>query len=447
MCNEYHPLSAASPRRELADAAFTRRGFLGAGLGLISTLGTAPAFLARTAMAATDTNMRTTSKAGVPEDRVLVVVQLSGGNDGLNTLIPFADRAYHDARPGLGVDPKQVLRLGDTGFGLHPSMRPFMDLLEARMATVIHGVGYPNPNRSHFASMAIWHTADPEAHDRGGGARGDGWIGRALDAATPEDQTPEPLACVTFGSEAPLATRGERVQPIAFERPELFQWRPANLHPDLARTYDKLHAMDEPVADAGLDDPLNFVHRTACDAQLASGRIRKAIASKPKTEFPTGRLGNQLRNIAAMIRNDLPTRVYYANHGGFDTHAGQAGRHQNLLGQFATAVKGFYDELKATGHEDRVLLLAFSEFGRRVNQNSSGGTDHGTAGPVFLAGPMVRPGLIGRAPSLTELDNGDLRHTLDFRHLYAAALQDWLKLDPRPALGDPFRPAKVIRAG
>jgi len=448
MCHHYHPLSVDSPhdppRNEPANLAFTRRRFLGAGLGLVSTLGTVPGFLANTARAASDSDERTSSKPGVPQERVLVVIQLSGGNDGLNTLVPFADREYHRARPGLAVPPRDVLRLGDTGFGLHPELRPFLELLEDRRAAVVHGVGYPNPNRSHFASMAVWHTADPQAHDQGGGARGNGWIGKALDATRDNDAEPKPLDCVTLGSEAPLAARGERVQPIAFDRPELFRWRPGAIHEDLEKAYDRFHDMDPPVEGAGLDDPLNFIHRTACDAQLASAKIRKAVESRPKTDFPRGPLADQLRSVAAMIRAELPTRVYYANLGGFDTHAGQQNRHANLLARFAEGVKAFYDELEATGHQDRVVTLAFSEFGRRVAQNASAGTDHGAAGPVFLAGPAVRPGLLGNAPSLTELDNGDLKYTLDFRHLYAGLLQDWLKINPRPALGQNFRPARII---
>lgn len=437
MCKTYHPLTindaAAQPAGE---GAFTRRQFLHAGMAMVSTLATVPGFVSRSSMAMADTTMRTSSKAGVPEDRVLVVVQLSGGNDGLNTVVPYGADGYFKSRPGLKLDPKAILPLDETnGIGLHPALRPVHEMIGEGLASVVQGVGYPNPNRSHFASMDIWHTADPVAGETGG--RGVGWIGAALDH---DAKDLEGVGCVSIGAEAPLATLGQRVQPVTFERAELFRWAGRDLHPALGPAYEALQQ-----GDASGDDATSFLFRTAMDAQVASDRIRKAVAQKPQTTFPNTGLGGQLRMVASMIKAELPTRVYYVAHGSFDTHANQAPQHERLLREFAQAMQAFYGELGATGHRSRVVTLAFSEFGRRVRQNASGGTDHGTAGPVFLFGEPVKPGLQGEHPSLERLEQGDLVHTMDFRRVYADVLDHWLRIDSRQALGKAFAPAGLLR--
>jgi uncharacterized protein (DUF1501 family) len=417
----------------------TRRQFLTTGLGMVSTLATAPAFLLSSTRTLAQTRSDLSSLPGVPDDRVLVVIQLSGGNDGLNTVIPFGQRAYHVARPQLAVRENDVIKLDEVnGIGLHPSLAPLRELIGEGQCAIQQGVGYPNPNRSHFASMDIWHAGDTMKH---GGSRGVGWLGKALDASIDPREDDAGLACISLGNEAPMAVQGRKVKPVTFERAELFRWAGRDLHPDLSEAYDALHAAP-PSRD---EDAASFVYRTALGAQVASDKVRQAVSRDSRTPFPGSGLGRQLRMVANMIGAELPTRVYYVAMGGFDTHAGQANQHANLLTQFAEAVKAFHDELKATGHRRRVVTLAFSEFGRRVAQNSSAGTDHGCAGPVFVFGQHVKPGLLGEHPSLTHLDQGDLIHHTDFRSVYAALLENWMKMDATAALGRAFKPADLLR--
>ncbi len=440
MCTDYHPLSSndtAAPD----GYGFTRRSLLGAGLTMVSAAATVPGFIGTAGTALADTTMRLKHKPGVPEDRVLVVVQLSGGNDGLNTVVPYGQSAYYRARQTLGVNEREVLAIpGVDGVGLNPVLRPVLGLMEQGRAAVVQGVGYPNPNRSHFVSMDIWHTASPETQGRGGR----GWIGRALDGV----DTPDGLSCVAMGAEAPLATYGEISRAVSFESPDLFKWSGRELHPAIDHAYDAV--LDTPLGgklDSGgsvSDDPLAFVQRTALNARVASDKIRKAVDQRTAESFPGSGLGRQLSTVAKMIRADLPTRVYYVNHGGFDTHAGQQFAHPNLLRQFAEAIDAFQRELERSGDASRVVTLAFSEFGRRVKQNASGGTDHGVAGPVFLFGDAVRPGLWGEHPSLHDLDDGDLKHAIDFRSVYADVLGNWMKLNDGEVLGRKFRSTGLI---
>ena len=433
--------------------AFTRRRFLQSGLAMVSTIASVPAFLSRSAgVLAADTSMDLASQPGVPEDRVLVVVQLSGGNDGLNTVIPYGLPQYYRQRPSIGVPENAALPLDqNAGIGLHPALRDVWEMAGDGLASIVQGVGYPNPNRSHFASMDVWHTGDTNPT---GSNRGRGWIGRALDLAKRaqlEQQHEaggsgaiENLECITLGMEAPLATHGKHVKPVAFQRPELLKWIGSEMDPALSEAYDALHAGPPP--GDGADDPRRFIFRTALDAQVASERVRQAVAQKAQTRFPQNALANQLEMVAAMIRAELPTRVYYVAMGGFDTHANQRGRHEQLLRQFSQSMRAFYRELSATGHDQRVVTMAFSEFGRRVAQNGSGGTDHGTAGPLFLFGRAPKPGLHGTHPSLDQLDAGDLIYTTDFRSVYRDLLTGWMKIDPRAALGQPYPSAGVLQA-
>lgn len=437
MCKHYHPQSCDTPN--LTEAGFTRRRFLGHSLGLISAAATVPAFLMRAGDAlAADTTMRLSSKPGVPDDRVLVVVQLSGGNDGLNTVIPFGDDLYYENRPAISIKAKDVLKVdGAEGVGLHPSLAPIHQMIQAGIAGVVQGVGYPNPNRSHFSSMDIWHTADP-----GSGGQGTrGWIGRTLDHLA----KPTGLDALSIGNDAPLAMLGNTSRPVSFENAQLFRWAGRDLSKDVSKTYDRVH---DAAVEAGQEDPLAFINRTAMDAQVASDRVRKAVGAKSETDWNSAKSGlsNQLQMVAKMIRAELPTRVYYVAMGGFDTHANQLGSHQKLMEQFAAAMKAFYDELQATGHRSRVVSLAFSEFGRRVRQNASGGTDHGCAGPSFVFGDHVNPGILGQHPSLDQLDKGDLVYSTDFRSLYTDLLQDWMKLDAKHALGKRYPSAGILRS-
>ncbi len=440
MCKHYHPLSTNDT--QLPDTAFTRRNLLHAGLTLLSTAATVPMFLGRAGNALADTSMRLTSKPGTPQHRVLVVVQLSGGNDGLNTVVPFGEPAYYRARPDIAVSDKEALPLpGLDGVGLHPNLRPIHELIQRGRASVLQGVGYPNPNRSHFVSMDIWHTASPQTL----GNTGRGWIGRAIDTL-PEHSG---LDIISIGAEMPLATMGETVKAVAFERPDLFRWAGRDLHASISDAYDQIltnHPQEALAMQADAADPLAFVQRTAMDAQVASDRVRKAVAKKSTTQFPGGNLSKQLESVAKMIAAELPTRVYYVTMGGFDTHANQASSHANLMRQFADAMSAFDQELQATGQADRVVTMAFSEFGRRVQQNASGGTDHGCAGPMFIMGPAVKSPTIGQHPSLQRLDDGDLVHQLDFRHVYSDILQNWMKIDTKNVLSKSYPALNLVNA-
>jgi uncharacterized protein (DUF1501 family) len=395
---------------------------------------------------------------GVDTNRVLVVIQLSGGNDGLNTVIPYADDAYYRVRPAIGIPRNQVLTLsGAQDVGLHPRLAEMMGLYDEGACAVVQGVGYPNPNRSHFKSMDIWQTADTSG-------TGDGWIGRYFDAqccgygkgesGTAESAPSKPGAIdpsgmpgIAVGREAPLAMLGQKVKPIAFENENLFRWIGEDVHDSLPDPYSRITRRGV-VEGTPAESNASFLMRTALDAQVSSETIRQAVNQQSLVQYPNSGLARQLAMVASMIRAGLPTRVYYVSHGGFDTHAGQGGplgNHANLLGQFAQAVNAFYRDLQAQGNDSRVLTMSFSEFGRRVAQNASAGTDHGTAAPMYLFGPMIKPGVHGRHPSLTDLDNGDLKFHTDFRSVYADILENWMQADSKAVLEATFRPTKILK--
>jgi uncharacterized protein (DUF1501 family) len=425
------------------------------GLLMASAAVTLPSFLQRSAWAIQDQRAGVSAAPGEPDERVLVVVQFSGGNDGLNTLVPFGFGEYYKARPGIAVPEKTLLRLdGADGVGLHPALRGVADLYAEGNAAIVQGVGYPNPNRSHFKSMDIWHTADLSA-------TGDGWLGKYFDseccgfgkgesgaAPKPERHASPPM--ISIGRSAPLATVGRGSQAVSFEQAELFRWSAAQQDAALGKHYDKLNRGQPPAAGGETQGGnADFLVRTATDAQLASDTIRKAVAKKPQTQFPRHELGRRMQMIASMIGAGMKTRVYYVSHGSFDTHAqqgGEQGRHAQLLSQFAEAMKAFQAELAAQGNAQRVLTMVFSEFGRRVAQNQSNGTDHGTAAPMMFFGPMVRSGLIGDHPSMSDLDEGDLKFGLDFRGVYAGVLDGWMKADSAKVLGATFEPVRLLRA-
>ena len=427
------------------DSPFSRRLFMRHGLTLASLAATVPAFIQQSALGIVEQAVRNPGRAGVPEERVLVIVQLGGGNDGLNTVVPYGSDDYFKARPTIGIAAPgagkgaagAALELDRArGIGLHPSLRGFKELFDGGQLAVLQGVGYPNPNRSHFTSMDIWHTAS-------GGAKGDGWIGRYFDCTC--NGTPLPEGAISIGRAAPLAMLGKVQKPVNFESADLFRWTGSEAGGDMQATYD---AMNRAGVLPGTPERSQaaFLMRTALDAQVSSDRIRAAVERQPLTQWPSSDLARQLRMVAAMIRDGLRTRVYYVSVGGFDTHAGQLGTHARNLQQVGDALLAFQKEMKAQGNEGRVLSLVFSEFGRRVRQNASGGTDHGTAAPSFLVGAPVKAGVHGAHPSLTDLDNGDLKFTQDFRGVYAAVLEDWLKAPSDKVLGGRFAKPGVIRA-
>jgi uncharacterized protein (DUF1501 family) len=425
--------------------AFTRRSFLSTGLVMASAAASVPSFITRSANAMVNP-LGLSSTPGVPDEHILVVVQLGGGNDGLNTVIPFGDSAYYKSRPGIAIAANRALVLDQkAGIGLHPQLTGLKSLYDDGLMNVVQGVGYPNPNRSHFKSMDIWHTADTSA-------TGEGWIGRYFDAeccgSDPSGKpTPAPLAGISLGREAPLAMQGVISKPVGFESAELFQWLGKGVDKKLVPSYDEINQRG-PVSGVDPQSSQGFLMRTAMDAQVASDQIRKAVSQRPLSPYPNNDLARQLAMVSSMIRAGLKTRVYYVTLGGFDTHAGQGGengRHAQLMQQVGSSIKAFYDDLKKQGNDGRVMTMTFSEFGRRVQQNASGGTDHGAAAPLFLFGPMVRSGIIGDHPSLTDLDAGDLKYKVDFRSVYAGVLEQWLKADSKKILESSYRPVIVTK--
>jgi uncharacterized protein (DUF1501 family) len=316
------------------------------------------------------------------EGRVLVVLELSGGNDGLNTVVPFADDAYHRLRPTLAIKPAEVLKVGD-GVGLHKGLRALMPLWERGQMAVVNGVGYPNPNRSHYRSMEIWQTASDA-----GVAEPHGWLGRYFDHACPDCGRPDLAVSVT--REAPRAIAGRGGVGVT--------------------------------ADSGAEK---------VRAALARGRLDGAA-------YPDTAYGHGLARIAAMIGGGLEARVYCHEICGFDTHASQAPHHARAWIETGAGLAAFFRDLERRGVADRVLVMAFSEFGRRVVENGAGGCDHGAAGPMFLWGRPVRGGMHGGMPALADLDGGDLKMTVDFRSVYATVLDGWLGVKPGHVLGRDF---------
>jgi uncharacterized protein (DUF1501 family) len=434
--------------------AYTRRAFLQHSTLFASAAMTVPAFLQSSAFALPRPMLGLSSIAGVDEDRVLVVIQMSGGNDGLNTLVPVGDDAYHRVRPRIALSASELLMFErNGGLGLHGSMGGFKDLYDEGMCAIVQGVGYPNPNRSHFASMDIWHTADTNG-------TGDGWLGKYVDSqccgygsGTPgakQQSTPAapPPPMVAIGKESPLALHGRTMMPVAIEDADMYQWTGDKMGGDLSDAYHQAVKANE-AQSQGADDNKSFLVRTAMDAQVSSKKIRKAVDAESLVSYPNTKLASQLSMVASMIRAGMPTRVFYVSHGSFDTHANQGGAqgsHARLLQQLSDAVGAFYKDLKAQGNEKRVMSMCFSEFGRRVSQNGSGGTDHGTAAPMFLFGPMVKPGLHSRYPSLTDLDAGDLKYTADFRQVYAEILDEWLSAKSSDVLGRAYQPLRVLKS-
>jgi uncharacterized protein (DUF1501 family) len=385
----------------------TRRTFLKT-TSLLALAPTLPGFLAKTARAADP--MR--------DGRVLVVVQLDGGNDALNTVVPHADPQYVKLRPTLKIAAKDVVKINDT-VGLHPSLKPLDALLQQGQLAVIPGVTYPNPNRSHFRSMAIWQTAkfDPEEH------KGYGWLGRALDTVGGSS------ALVGNGA-IPTTLRARRSAAVALTRPDdLLLSDPATAK----------HALGAETK----DDLLDFVRRQAVDGYGAAEKMSH-LAKDSDATYPNSRLGERLRLAAGLLKSDMGARVIYTLHGSYDTHAAQNFTHSNLLREFGDAVQAFFADLQQAKLADRVLLLAFSEFGRTIKENGSAGTDHGTTGCVFVAGAGVKGGLIGTMPSLTDLDQGEPKMTTDFRRIYATVLDQWLNCPSEPVLGGKFEPLPLL---
>jgi uncharacterized protein (DUF1501 family) len=370
-----------------------------------------------------------TARAAAPErdGRVLVVIQLDGGNDGINTVIPYKDAGYAKHRKALRLATDKLLKVSDS-VGLHPSLAETAKLLERGELAIVQGVGYPNPSRSHFRSMAVWHSArvDPEEHT------GNGWLGRVSDEGRARGESAG--AFFIGEGQAPAALIGRRTAPVTLDRVEDFM---LEAREDMRDTIADRRDAGELAA---------FVRRSTLEAYTTAERMAgMARADKSTGRYRGGDLGERLALIARLLKSGSDARLYYTQQSGYDTHAGQQSTHGNLLFELSDALGAFHADLTAAGLFDRVAVLCFSEFGRRVAENGSSGTDHGTAGPVFVLGKKIRSGLIGTTPSLLDLDDGDLKMAVDFRRIYASVLKDWLKLPTDGALGGRFDPLPLFQ--
>ena len=398
--------SCGTSRRE-----FLRTGFFGLGLGVA-----VPRIFGHTSAALAAQGFQ--ADAETHPERILVVVELAGGNDGIDTIIPYGHDAYHRARRNLRRKTRDILTVDDE-FAFHPSLGGFKAIWDDGLVAVIHGCGYPNPNRSHFSSMEYWHTAMPwEVESRG-------WIGRMADDAWEPGST---AAIVNISQQQSLAVQSQHHAPVVFKDPEEFVRAGSSLQ---GEAYEKLIQATE----SG-NETLDFLAAVSRDASSTSRRVREVIrAYSSPVAYGSTPLALDLRKVAAMIESGFPTRVYYVSLGGFDTHASQIAGRFYLLTGLGEALHAFHRDLRRIGRSKDVLTMMFSEFGRRVAENASQGTDHGTAGPMFLMGDSVKPGFHGEHPSLTELDdNGDLKMTMDFRRVYATALEEWMGYGETEAL-------------
>ncbi len=406
---------------------FSRRELLRNG-GLLAVGMMAPPWLSAIAKA----DVLKVAKGGkVNPDNVLIVVQLSGGNDGLNTVIPYTNQQYYAARPTLGIAQDKVLPL-EQGMGLHPAMKGIADLYKQGKVAIIQGVGYPNPNRSHFRSMDIWQSASPD------GMLKSGWIGRAYDLEAANHKV-DPLMALGLSTEKPRALSAPKSSIPCFASLSDIQQMVGD--PDAEKMLRDIQGMD---ADAGsATHAIQLANQSALDAM--SSLKTKLAKYTPAQTYGTDAFGKGFKQIAQLVAASSTTRVVYFSAGGFDTHARQAESHEKLLGGFSAAVSAFQAEMEAVGKADKVTVVVFSEFGRRTFENGSAGTDHGQAAPMFLIGKNVKGGLYGPTPDLAALSDGDIKWHVDFRDVYATTLDNWMGSDSGVVLGGKFEHMPIFR--
>lgn len=397
----------------------SRRDFLKAAIGapaVLSLGSTAPAFLQQAAAA------DPTPQA----ERVLVVVQLSGGNDGLNTVVPYENDEYGRNRKTLRMTKRDVIPIG-SDLGLHPQMPEMKRLLDNGHLGIVQGVGYPNPQGGHPESMRIWQTARLDAE-----VWQTGWLGRAIDAAGTEVSVPGAFV----GSFSPPLTVNAAKTVVPTIR-SIEDW---NLRPK--ETPDRVSQDASPL--------LQEIERRTQSAQAHAAAVEKVSRSGARREYPNTPFGASLRIIAQLIEANVGVRIFNTDAGGggdigaYDNHAGQKDNHAALLRQLSEGIGAFVDDLKRRGLFDRVAITTFSEFGRTIKENGRRGTDHGSAAPMLLVGGRVRPGLIGKHPSMTELENNGPKHHTDFRRVYATLLDNWLKIDSQTVLGEKFESIELL---
>ncbi|HKQ38952.1 MAG TPA: DUF1501 domain-containing protein [Verrucomicrobiae bacterium] len=428
----------------------TRRDFLRTtALGSAFTW-TVPTFLAHTfAQLQADAADKGMRAATGKDSSILVILQMAGGNDGLNTIVPYANDHYQSARPRLGLRAKQLLKINDD-LAFNANLAGLKALYDEGQLSIVQGVGYPNPNRSHFRSTEIWQTAsDSQRFERYG------WLGRYFDNAC---KGADPTVGVCVGRQMPQAFAAKKPMGVSLEDPQSYKFMTSD-RPDAdekAMMEDTFREMNSggsigSIAGAAMHEgsTLDYVERTALDAQISSEEIRVASNKvQNKADYPQGRLGGSLKLVARLIGGGLPTRIFYVSQGGYDTHSNQINTQERLLKELGDSVRAFMDDIKAQGNLERVTLMTFSEFGRRVAENASGGTDHGAASVMFVAGNKINAGLLGKYPSLApgDLFNGDPKFTTDFRSVYAGVLEQWLKTSSTPVLGRKFEPIPLVKA-
>jgi uncharacterized protein (DUF1501 family) len=398
------------------DYPTTRREFLrqsASGLGLIAFSSVAPAFLTQSVRASVPTAEKDRS--------ILVLIQLAGGNDGLNTLVPFEDDNYYRLRPKLALPKDGLHRISDQ-LGFHPACGELAELYKSGQMAAIQNVGYPNPNRSHFRSMEIWETAS-ESEDY----LTTGWTGRYFDNCCTGQPGDDPLG-LSIGNEMPDIFLSEREHNI-FSLGQTGGGRSVGegMREALGRS------------EFAKSENAHFLQHTLMNALVTESTVLQRLrAYKPMVEYPASNLARNLRKVAALIASGQETRVYFVSLGGFDTHANQAFRHRNLMEQLSSSMAAFQADLVAHKLDDQVLTMTFSEFGRRPSENVSGGTDHGTAAPLFVMGSNLQGSLFGSAPDLDVKMNKDLSFSTDFRSVYSTIIEKWFSADPSKVLGKAF---------
>jgi uncharacterized protein (DUF1501 family) len=360
-----------------------------------------------------------------------VILQLSGGNDGLNTIIPVRNDIYYKARPRIGITKNKAISLTDEA-GIHPALTAFADAFNDGSLSILNNVGYPNPDRSHFRSMDIWHTASQSNE-----YLNSGWLGRYLDAQC--NGCSKPTQALELDDVLSLALKGEQSKGLAFKDPKrLFGTSNEKFFKEVSRHHQADHHHDE--------QPVEYLYKTMAETLSSADYIFKQSKLHPSAaDYPKTELGNNLKTIASLIYSEINTKVYYVSLGSFDTHINQEMQQQRLFREMNDAVAAFTKDLKANHRFNDVLFFTFSEFGRRVSQNASGGTDHGTANNMmFLSGGLKEKGILNALPDLSDLDEGDLKYNVDFKNVYATVLEKWLSADAQKILGKTYTPLNFI---
>lgn len=365
----------------------------------------------------------------LPEgQKILVVIQLSGGNDGLNTIVPYTNDLYYQLRPQLALSKGSVLRASDS-LGFHPSLVKLNELYDKGYLAVINNVGYPNPDRSHFRSMDIWHTASDSNE-----YLNTGWIGRYLDSSCKNCNIAH--QAIEIDDMLSLALKGENIKGMAVKNPK-------KLYNVLHSNYFQKISKQSPET---ADPSLHYLYKTLAEATSSADYIYdKSKVYTSGAVYPNNEFAGQLKTVAELINSGIETKVYYVSLSGFDTHVRQQPQHERLLSTYAESVHAFLGDLEKNNRFQDVLIMTFSEFGRRVSQNASGGTDHGTANNLFIIGKNLKKrGFINSTPDLSKLDEGDLIHDIDFRSVYATVLNKWLDTNSTSILNGQFQTLDFI---